>query len=486
MWWARKDEENNKTPEKNGSAAMKKATPPSRGFKSKSTPTSSSGSRRRQRTAPVSPPNIEEKAMTLAETISGIEVSLSHDSPSIFHLSEQVAMMKKVYKTQFPVICEIPPVKALDDIRLRPHRVTLFGKAPTPMAFDDMLFLLRSHDVVDEKSCINEELMKITAEIKALEQDKRDLEKREKAYSNNTSPAPSKELPTLQDDWDIHRLLLRPKLPTDQRLMLQNQRGMYLTVSLPKKAREVFSSKCGMKASWLQQLASTLTPTIRPENCRDGGAAATIQHIALMPSLVNEVSFFISRDSGKAYHWGHLPDRLFRRMQQRGLDPHHSASDLVYLSTGSMGTYYAEFRSGECWWGCAADDDEFQELCNSWDVARVVFGCTKQFDEGIFASSWIILSRDGRVAWKNLPARLHRKLESRMANEVAPCEVSLGSSDSYFVRFLDGTTDYCLPAHVSAACRSIEKQGGDITAVYLHPELSHEFIIRSTNLRKDP
>jgi hypothetical protein len=57
-----------------------------------------------------------------------------------------------------------------------------------------------------------------------------------------------------------------------------------------------------------------------------------------------------------------LPRKLYRRMN--GED---DIGDLTYLSTGPHGCYYAEFRSGECWWGSAVEDHDFHAIiqaCN--------------------------------------------------------------------------------------------------------------------------
>jgi hypothetical protein len=64
----------------------------------------------------------------------------------------------------------------------------------------------------------------------------------------------------------------------------------------------------------------------------------------------------------------------------------------------------------------------------------------------------------------------------------APAEVSLGPGGSYFIRFLDGTVDYCLPAEIAEVCEDIERRGGEITNITLHPEISHDFVIRHTAL----
>jgi hypothetical protein len=65
-----------------------------------------------------------------------------------------------------------------------------------------------------------------------------------------------------------------------------------------------------------------------------------------------------------------------------------------------------------------------------------------------------------------------------MADEAAPVEVALGSGNSYFIRFLDGSFDYCLPASAAEECRKLEEKGATITSVSLHPELSQDFVIR--------
>ena len=170
----------------------------------------------------------------------------------------------------------------------------------------------------------------------------------------------------------------------------------------------------------------------------------------------------------------------------------HEIRDMKYLSTGPHGSYYAEFHSGECWWGLAVDDAVLNRVLQSWDVYRIAFGSIEFVDEesndirdntkAIASSSWIVVACDGRVAWRNLPAALSQVLESRIANKCAPVDVSLGPGGSYFVRFLDGSVDYSLPAKVAHVCDRIEKRGGLITNVCLHPEVSHDFIIRHTEI----
>jgi hypothetical protein len=141
------------------------------------------------------------------------------------------------------------------------------------------------------------------------------------------------------------------------------------------------------------------------------------------------------------------------------------------------------------WWGSAfADDKDFHQILKTWDIYKVVFGpltTLEDADTGTvrFVNSWIILGRDGRAAWKNIPRRLQTRLESRLANWAAIAEVSLGPGGSYFCRYLDGSIDYCVSSPVANACEYIERNGGMITEISLHPEISTDFLIRHTELR---
>lgn len=444
----------------------------------------------------------EEPAMHVSETVSGIEVSFSNEHlasvemndltalTSVISLREQLLRKRKIFRAQFRVsgwIAGEPTVTTptkQPEFKVGKHRVQLFGQNSMDL-FDNVLFLLRSHEVRDEFTSVREELNSITTEIAALDKDRHKLE--ESALRMNGEADHNKS-----GSWDLHRVLAREKLEPKQRSALQDRRGLNLTISLHNaQAREAFLSRCGSTVSWIraqQQRYRSREPwengivALRADNCRDGGAATTIQHVSLLQASPAESAFFISRDKGTSFHWGLLPDRLFRRMKNAGLDPKDHASNLLYLSTGPMGCYYAEFRSGEIWWGSIEEDKELDTICKEWDVYRAVFGSGSHlsgpngYQHAI--TSWIIISRDGRVAWKNIPARLHNSLERRMASEAAPVEAALGFGGSYFVRFMDGTTDYCLPYAAFQACRSIEAQGSSITSMSLHPLMSHDFIIR--------
>lgn len=482
------------------------------------------------------------------------------------------------------------------------HRIPLLVpqtdiKSPTSVLFDDIVGFLKSHVVLDEKSCVQEELSRMEDELDALELDRKALGKIKYTATTSSTVATlslSRDAQALIDgkprgDWDVYRQLLVISNPAMykakhasppqihnkesvlmmlsnvQRAKLQTERGTNLTVFWSNgNAKEALLAKCGSKTSVRlglltghhsaakinnnnkynkhsgALLKSNVTPVvIAPQNCRDGGAAATMQHFAMWknnnssnagdkikkgnaiktttatrtgsPSTA-DCSFFMSRDNAKSYCYGSLPERLQNRLQKEtqmlsktGDSHHYSLEQILYLSTGPMGCYYVEFRSGECWWGFSSTDRrycqddcwgttttsgssrqsnnngnvggfcELETICREWSVYRIAFGpiqvwqhegvddknvrtnssggVNRRFSKGCgglqqkqssdmsqsSSSSWVVLARDGRVAWKNVPARLHNMLSSRLASESAPIEVSLGNGDAYFIRFLDGT-----------------------------------------------
>ena len=276
---------------------------------------------------------------------------------------------------------------------------------------------------------------------------------------------------------------------------------------------------------------------ITTQSCREGGAGTTIQHLTLFRGSGSSnnnnsssngdttttmspasASFLLSRDNGPTYHYGSLPSQLHRRIEQEQMkiaktahqkSPTYYMDNIIYLSTGPYGTYYVEFRNSEKWWGIITndnsnnnntdsriekdDEEEFNTICYDWDVHRIAFGpcvirsrTTNRNDDAAKSSrilptvslSWIIISKDGKVAWKNLPLRLHNCLSNRIASDSTPCEVSLGANGSYFIRFMDGTSDWSLPAKTAQACQNLIQHGKTIMSVSLHPDLSHDFVIR--------
>jgi hypothetical protein len=271
-------------------------------------------------------------------------------------------------------------------------------------------------------------------------------------------------------------------LSQQERTALSHERGVCLSVGIEHApTRKEFFSKCGANAR-----NPAFGDSIQPSREQGG---TNIQHVTLLSKqgTHEQAAFFISRDKGKAYYYGQsLPDRLFRRMKRMDgtTKQHRHATDLIYLATGPHDCYYAQFRSGECWWGSLADQDaEFSTICTNWNVARVAFGpCTLIQNNHVrhLTTSWVILSRDGRAAWKNIPSRLAHLLMNRLASDAAPVEVALGNYGAYYCRFLDGTSDYCLPDSTSKIVQSLQRRGATITSISLHPELN-DFIIRHTS-----
>lgn len=423
--------------------------------------------------------------------------------------TEMASKRIKVYRAQFSMLFPIPTNHSADPLtssreQIR-HRIPLGGRLwVETMSYSAVVQTLQNACPVDEMTSVRAELKKTQAELDALEDDKEDLEQRwlslnkqQQLRSSASVFAGGQQLGkqhlascvTDGVDWDIHRLLSsNRKMDAQERADLELKRGCSITVNLenPRSEESFLNKCCGLKQAVPKKFKRRFAAvTVDSVNCRAGGAGSTIRHLALLPK---GSSFFVSRDNGKSYSWGQLPPRLLQRMKSQGLDPVKHCGDLIYLSTGPNGYYFAEFQSGECWWGCAGEDKEFYEILQKWEVYRVVFGSSvthtaidsNSCKREMISNTWIILGRDGRAAWKNLPSRLHQTLEGRLANSAAPAEVALGAGDSYYVRFLDGTVDYCLPAQVASVCEGIQKRGGTITDMALNPDVSHEFLVRHT------
>lgn len=453
-----------------------------------------------------------EDSVCLAATTMGVEVSLPGDgkqnpnstsstsavkSPGggtalaaqpFSSVHDVLSDRKKVYRAQFAtsdwsVKPSSPLPSSLGNFSSRNHRVPLFKEEAKPKArlflVNDAINLLKQHNVSDELECVKSELTLLNVEISALKLDRDDIERKSMRLALTPTRVAKDDKRAASYLWETHRKLMRADLAPSIREELQDSRGTSLTVCLHnEKAQNALQSSCG-HTSLFDRLSSNKSNlvTISPSNCGRGGAAKAIQHMCLLSNGAN-ADFFLSKDSGKNVYQGRLPDSLLRRMQTSGRD----SSELLYLSTGPLGSYYAEFRSGQSWWGTPErqEDSDFHKLCQEWDVNRVAFGpCASTHERTsnrtLREMSWVILSRNGRAAWKNIPARLHRTLESRMASEASPAEISLGFGDSYFVRFLDDTVDYCLAKPIAEV---IEKRQLVVTAAYLHPELPNDYILR--------
>jgi hypothetical protein len=372
----------------------------------------------------------------------------------------------------------------------RDHRLPLFESKMTLASYDETLALLKGYVVKEEAQCVQDEIDLTESEISSIEKDRGEIEQLWVMSSSvvSTTTVESKDdqgsggssADVDRMEWDISRTLAtRKNLPFEKIKQLQRERGVCLTVSIENsKTLESLLAKCGGKATTTSTKKGThsrakqghdtsMITTVRPSSdgkAIDGGDGATsIQNVTLIKCPGAETSFFLSRDMGSAFYHGRIPDRMYRRMKNKSVssvgeeksrivsmggnkslvDPILGARELSYVSTGPFGCYYCEFRSEECWWGLTADDDELDAIFNEWDVYKIAFGPYLNVEQGggktLSSTSWIVIARDGRAAWKNLPSRLHNKLSSRLANESLPYDVSLGCGGSYFIRFLDGT-----------------------------------------------
>lgn len=451
--------------------------------------------------------------VSVNETSNGIEVSFPGSENAagakkalspVISLKEQILQRQRVFKSEFSTVLSTSNNESSIDIKKwkpKGHRIPLLGITPATSDYQTALQLLKTTPLIDERTAVQKELGFMEAEISSLERDRIYLEQSSGKPPSESSIANKENLVVT---WDAHTLLKNDAiktqpLPTSERSALQKQRGICLTIHLSNsRTQERFALAMGGNKI-LQRLFRNDDSiiTVAPNSSSNPGAT-TLQYISLISSTQKAASnggLYFSQDLGKSQTIGQLPSKLTQRLGDNELD----VADLAYLSTGSRGCYFTKFQSGESWWGSAIPDADFHNLLNSWDVYRVAFGPMKSIENSklvvtstsgdkktktttaTLVNSWIVLSHDGQAAWKNLPSRLAKKLES---SPVAPVEVSLGIGDSYFVRFLDGSTDYSLPSKLASVCERIEERGGKITNVSLHPDISHDFVVRHTELTR--
>lgn len=460
---------------------------------------------------------------------------VSVQSP-VISLKEQIRQRQRVFKSQFTTILPASnndAYSATNTNKWRPkgHRIPLLGIALAGTSYSDTLHLLKNTPIVDERTAVQKEFNLLKTEISLLERDRIWLQQSfQSTISNSGKKNHGTDSSSLNKEnvgvtWDAHKLLKddaikKQLLSVSERNVLQKQRGNSLTIHLSNdRTQEIFVLKFGeiqhnYQSTSLFKNDDSITTIVPNNNSSTEIGATTLQHVSLISPINNVASnggLYFSQDVGKSQNIGQLPNKLSQRFDESEMvfDRRLGIGDLAYLSTGSRGCYFAKFQSGECWWGSAVEDADFQNILNSWEVYRVAFGPIKIIEDShseqqvsseaqlsenksniksnkkkTSTNSWIILSHDGKAAWKNLPSRLSNKLEKRLANSAAPVEVSLGPGDSYFVRFLDGSIDYSLPSKIARVCDQIEERGGNITNISLHPDISHDFVIRHTELTR--
>lgn len=414
-----------------------------------------------------------DESLSVSETIHGVEVALDWkvaETPTVEKavINADLRKANKMHKCQFSMHYPVLPKQAKGSSRKRPqqqqkHRVPLDDPGSTS-SLQDAAFLLQSHSVKDELSSVQEELNRLDAEIEAVEEDRTELEHDLLRLPHNHSDTPM---------WDFDYLLKQHKPSLEDVQELQRRRGRCWTLQLQSmKARDALCATLGQSNT-----GNTKTKRMNKYKSRVTLTQATTQvsHICLVPGISGQTNYYMYTDDGQSF--GHVPPRLMARMKKNALQ----LDMLSYLSTGPNGAYFASFTSGHVWWGMA--DPEFEQVVKEWPVYRVAFGEATRVSAHKRLYSWIAVSRDGRVAFKNLPLRLTHLLNSRLADEPAPAEISLGVEGAYFIRFLNGAVDYCFPAHVSDLCKYIQSRGGKITNVLFHPQLSKEFIVRHTELK---
>lgn len=422
---------------------------------------------------------LSNEDMNVAETVNGIEVSLDFipqpftQVVDYFHFTKKAS---KVHRSQFrmdiPLFEKLPVEKnKTAEARIKNnHRVPLLNKPDQQMSLQDMVFMLQAHKVTDEIASVKAEIKKLDKEVEAVESDRGELEQEYLCI-------PAQE--AQHNAWDIDYMLKYSSEPSEKH-ELQRLRGRCLTIQLKNpKSLDHLCAKLGSKATKrkVYQTRVTVTP-------KDSTTIAALSHLSLLPantesssSSTPSAAYFLHFDN-KERSEGLIPPRLFRKMKKFCL----GTEMLKYLATGPGGTYYASFTSGHIWW--YVDDPQFSILAKEWNVYRVAFGETVRLgDTGKTVSTWFIIHRDGRVAYRNIPQPLQSLLEARLANQPCPSDVSFGSDGAYFVRFLDGQVDYCLPAHSAEMCQWILRRGGKITSVVMHPQLSKDVVIRHTELR---
>ena len=208
-----------------------------------------------------------------------------------------------------------------------------------------------------------------------------------------------------------------------------------------------------------------------------------------------DVGFWCISDDNSASCVGMPPPKFAQRLSRERNLPSGAAypvSNVNYMASGPLGSYFVRFASGETWWGlggtCPSLHEEFTEIMNKIDVRRIAFGppCSEFMKEGskVTVVPWVVSGTDGTVAWStSLPSSLERLLSDRPRDLAAPVEVSLGAGGSYFVKFADGDFKCVVSSPLANVCRQIEAKGARITNMILHAE-SHDYVIRHSKFRK--
>lgn len=207
-----------------------------------------------------------------------------------------------------------------------------------------------------------------------------------------------------------------------------------------------------------------------------------------------DVGFWYISDDNSASCVGMPPPKFAERLsRERNLSSGaaYPVSNVHYMASGPLGSYFVRFASGETWWGlggtCPSQHEQFAQIMKKIEVRRIAFGppCSEFIKGGstVTVVPWVAIGTDGTVAWSSsLPSSFERLFSDRPRDLAAPVEVSLGAGGSYFVKFADGNFKCVVSSPLANVCRQIEAKGARITNMVLHAE-SHAYIIRHSKFR---
>ena len=309
------------------------------------------------------------------------------------------------------------------------HRVPTSANQPMEEHFKNKLAILKSYVSTDEMETAGKELVNLWNEMKAIEND-REIAKQKKIQNlPHTEDAKTQcALPVCNKSWDINSYLDVVRTGTgnqkasnhilgkDQRRRLQQSRGAFVHAGFRKKDDlKEFATKCGGNPNSCQPHKSL-------QNCKAAlfgielisSTANTVRHLGIVNGE-NGPSFFVSKDDGR-FHCGVIDARLDERLKMIKSSSESSSfpqGAIRYLSCGPNKSYFAELVSGRTLWSIGYHDDKFKTIVDECNVHRVAFGSSEH------DSSWIVITKDGRVAWRNIPCRLHQLLQRRSTNQVS-------------------------------------------------------------------
>jgi len=357
-----------------------------------------------------------------------------------------------------------------------------------------IMLLLERHTVVEEELALDIEMRKCKWEIEQLRKHIHVLKK----HGKDGAPSEGGGGFLSTNTWDIHDLLLHSSflglrknartmdLPNlipsvEQRKFLQRKRGGICHATFDSdEICQKFKTACNHSGSTVKIHKALKGPH---SMIRVASSVNEIRHVALVVGP-RGTSFFLSKDYGSSWYDQNIPPKLLQKISRT-----RANADIKYLAAGPQGSYFVELFTGECWWGIAGNDSEFTKVMNQWDVYRVAFGPLTTFNMGEnqhrVETSWIVVGKDGRIAFRNIPSRLQSILLQRPPHMPSIAEVSLGAAGSYFVRFLDGSIDYTLPCWTADACKTVLGQGSTISSLSLHPDAPNDFILRHTRFHKN-